>query len=128
MTVKLQRKLAEWLQELGQTDKDLQILWDVTAAYTPASPIKMLVMSFRCCGRSLIRLDRQLIRDGMTLSRAARRYGYLDWIWEELNVIWLILLSYMNSILYDVHSEIFFHLDEGGRKRHEKKLFKKYSD
>jgi len=30
----------------------------------------------------------------------------------------------MNSI-YDVHSEVFFHLDEGGRRGHEKKLFKK---
>ena len=30
----------------------------------------------------------------------------------------------MNSI-YDVHSELFFHLDEGGRRGHEKKLFKK---
>jgi len=30
----------------------------------------------------------------------------------------------MNSI-YDVHSELFFHLDEGERRGHEKKLFKK---
>ena len=30
----------------------------------------------------------------------------------------------MNSI-YDVHSELVFHLDEGGRRGHEKKLFKK---
>jgi len=30
----------------------------------------------------------------------------------------------MNSI-YDVHSELFFHLDEGGRRGHEKKLFNK---
>ena len=30
----------------------------------------------------------------------------------------------MNSI-YDVRSELFFHLDEGGRRGHEKKLFKK---
>ena len=33
----------------------------------------------------------------------------------------------MNSI-YDVHSELFFHLDEGGRRGHEKKLFKKDLD
>ena len=30
----------------------------------------------------------------------------------------------MNSI-YDVHRELFFHLDKGGRRGHEKKLFKK---
>jgi len=30
----------------------------------------------------------------------------------------------MNSI-YDVYSELFFKLDEGGRRGHEKKLFKK---
>ena len=29
----------------------------------------------------------------------------------------------MNS-RYDVHSELFFHLDEGGRRGHEKKLLK----
>ena len=29
----------------------------------------------------------------------------------------------MNSI-YDVHSELYFNLDEGGRRGHEKKLFK----
>jgi len=27
--------------------------------------------------------------------------------------------------IYDAHSELFFHLDEGGRRGHEKKLFKK---
>ena len=33
----------------------------------------------------------------------------------------------MNSV-YDVHSELFFHLDEGERRGHENKLFKKYLD
>ena len=28
-------------------------------------------------------------------------------------------------MIYDVHSELFFHLDEGGEGGHEKKLFKK---
>jgi len=30
----------------------------------------------------------------------------------------------MNGV-YDVHSELVFHLDEGKSRRHEKKLFKK---
>jgi len=34
------------------------------------------------------------------------------------------IFKIMNGI-YDVHSELFFHLDEGGRRGHEKKLFKK---
>ena len=33
----------------------------------------------------------------------------------------------MNST-YDVHSELFFHLDEGWRREHENKLFKKDLD
>ena len=31
-------------------------------------------------------------------------------------------------VYYDVHSELFFNLDEGGRRGHEKKLFKKDLD
>ena len=33
-----------------------------------------------------------------------------------------------SKILNDVHSELLFHLDEGGRRGHEKKLFKKDLD
>jgi len=34
----------------------------------------------------------------------------------------------LRSLHDDVHSELFFNLDEGGRRGHEKKLFKKDLD
>ena len=58
------------------------------------------------------------------------RLAYLRLPWLDMRRARCDLIDtckIMNSI-YDVHSELFFNLDEDGRKGHEKKLFKKDLD
>jgi len=84
-----------------------------------------------------------LVKDSKLIEGVQRRatklvQGIEHWKYENrLAYLWLPRLDMrrvrcdlidtfkiMNSI-YDVHSELFFHLDEDGRRGHEKKLFKK---